>query len=922
MAKKNVYSYDYKKKEVQTKADLLLWTIISEISSSSPDRYWRLRSQNDQQDKGVDFEIELENKLNSDTLDLFKIQNKGIGEALHPITTSKNAGLIPFQLSVRHANYYRYQIPLGLIFTLCDTINGIIYWHPIQLDDELDVRVKSAVAKGQRSVQIYLDPTRTFDSLHIEEFVHAIDQSYKIQHKRFRQFQRDKKKVDGTAFKNAVFKIDVDKSMHILDQLHDFATKAFNELVYLPKSLLLPQYPFKVSSSYYPYHSEFGLSVDNDKIIELLTAIAVTDGQVAIIQPDYFKRVQDPLEKLEFVLKRLNHNLIETIENGRGTSVHNIKLYSSRKCYCSHCRLLSIDFPNALLQIETPTTDLKEQLRNAYVCHQMGLHLRAYEILKNVVAKSCDDQLNTIYLIANYNLRKLRVFISSRYYGKNERPEVIANIERIDLDEINQLYSTINTEPLFDYIVNQSYYSEASEKINEIVGKIRDHHHIYITGGSSNNSNVQLLLAAYAEIDQFLKRNYVIFDRFDEFKRLTDNFIEGIIAAHAIKDEHNSRLIHVPDWIIVRMINRGNPDSIIKHANRYKLNSLKLIETSASKSALVLLSQNFFEYAEETEVLSYALDEVEQKAIGERYANIFKNLLVLLGLAELPSMTVDSIAERIIGYIRANYFNNYGYVKYLKYFINKQRDCLSMEVIRKFIDLGISTALLHDEYYFQSICDLLKRRKLKIELDLETFNALANLAFEKCTVCGHEHSPNLILYFHGILKSNDQITCIERGVQKKLENKFDSNIYYLATILGVVSYAQYFDEFIAKVQPSDQTTSFRSSFSGVPETRFNGLNMIINIAYKYQLDLDDGMFDHLRKINSYYEWLFNLGEFDYANFQPKWITEYPTKFYFMEFEKVKKIRKLVVEYLRENENYAIERDLLNILFYSQEQEPG
>ena len=126
--------YDYRLDEVQDEGNNLLRTTISSLRNSLSDVYWIGRSEEDQNDKGVDFQYELEDKLSGQTLHLFKIQNKGTESDLVPLKNTKHKGFISFQLKLRNAIYYRYELPLSLIFTISDIKANKVYWHPIQLD--------------------------------------------------------------------------------------------------------------------------------------------------------------------------------------------------------------------------------------------------------------------------------------------------------------------------------------------------------------------------------------------------------------------------------------------------------------------------------------------------------------------------------------------------------------------------------------------------------------------------------------------------------------------------------------------------------------------------------------------------------------------------------------------------------------------
>ncbi|UPK68730.1 DUF4365 domain-containing protein [Chitinophaga filiformis] len=145
-------------RKIQDKSALLLRQTISDLIFDDPDLGIRIRSEEDQNDKGVDFEIELEGGGRSFLL--FKIQNKGILK-LNPLKKEKTKALFSYQIDIKNLRHYRYDIPVALVFTVCDITNKKVYWHSVQLDDELDERMLAAEQSSKRSIQLYIKLSKT-----------------------------------------------------------------------------------------------------------------------------------------------------------------------------------------------------------------------------------------------------------------------------------------------------------------------------------------------------------------------------------------------------------------------------------------------------------------------------------------------------------------------------------------------------------------------------------------------------------------------------------------------------------------------------------------------------------------------------------------------------------------------------------------
>ncbi len=141
---------------------------------------WIKRDQNDQNDLGIDFEVEITNPLEGDasyisTGILFKIQNKG-----HQSVTKLKNGKISQQLSVENVKYLFEQINVPVILTVTDIDKGNVYWHSIQLDDNIQDSLIKAQEKNAKSIQIYIEASNILNTYSIKSIEKAIVNSQVI----------------------------------------------------------------------------------------------------------------------------------------------------------------------------------------------------------------------------------------------------------------------------------------------------------------------------------------------------------------------------------------------------------------------------------------------------------------------------------------------------------------------------------------------------------------------------------------------------------------------------------------------------------------------------------------------------------------------------------------------------------------------
>ena len=81
----------------------------------------------------------------------------------------------------------------------------------------------------------------------------------------------------------------------------------------------------------------------------------------------------------------------------------------------------------------------------------------------------------------------------------------------------------------------------------------------------------------------------------------------------------------------------------------------------------------------------------------------------------------------------------------------------------------------------------------------------------------------------------------------------------------------------------------------------------MNLCFKLGVDLAQSKFDYFRELDDYYLWLFDLENFDYDKFDPRWATEYPTVHYYNEFKKYPIIKEKALEFLKSKDNYLLEK---------------
>gem|GEM_PF-4789191 len=117
---------------------------------------WALRSQEDQEDYGVDAEIEITSAKDKATGFIFKVQLKGTSVAKYD-----DVGQLVFsEASVERFTYYTSGLRIPLIFVVCDIAAGQCFWKRVQGNRQLESDLRDAIKNNQQTFTIKLQASR------------------------------------------------------------------------------------------------------------------------------------------------------------------------------------------------------------------------------------------------------------------------------------------------------------------------------------------------------------------------------------------------------------------------------------------------------------------------------------------------------------------------------------------------------------------------------------------------------------------------------------------------------------------------------------------------------------------------------------------------------------------------------------------
>ena len=698
-----------------------------------------------------------------------------------------------------------------------------------------------------------------------------------------------------------------DNGLPILDYIHDLFAKIYDELNFIPTSILEKIYPFKINAIGYTDYRSFNLTTNNTALFDFFASINRNESQELNFSQN--ELLTDP-EKTKEVAKKLTQNLIFNI----GDSKKTVSIYyrEDNHCECIQCNFDRLKFHKVFKDLSSISpSNLKDQLKIGYIHYKIGNDLLAKDIYDNVSKNAKQQGKKLIYFIAQFNLSKLANFIRTHYWGVNSQHQVIDELSKIDIGKISESLNKSGPNKLFDFIEKIEFFNIASNGINETVCNLVDDYYFQLDGGVSHNSHITELTCQFAELESFLNANHILYDEFYEFEKLFARIIEGLFASHAIDKNKPSRLNALDDYWISKIIFYGSKDSIIKYFRRYKLKEINYQKTSTENDSFFDLAKNFLENVVETKENFLLYCEKTNTVFIKRYNQIFQNILTLAAVLNINSETINDITKLLVSFIEKENIINWPHFESIDIFISNKAKQINIEYLEQMFLLTFSRPKLHRCDFILSLLQQIDKRG-KINLSNENINLFVQRCFDKCDVCNSVHQKDNLFFLYNALNTKGKKN-IKGKIEHHLIDKFDPELFYLAIIFNVIPFNEgYFIQYFEHCNPKEGQNKLQKDFWG----RINhstAVDDFINLCFKQKIDLTDNRFDKMRIINPYYSWLLDMDNFDYSDFDPEWILYYNTIHYINAMKKSKKLINELKKQLKENSNPRVERKLLRFL---------
>lgn len=716
-----------------------------------------------------------------------------------------------------------------------------------------------------------------------------------------------------TILKSGKFSYNASLKKNDLDSLYHVFHTMYKEVEFIPLHILKKYNPFAPKDQAYTYYSQFTVYNVKDSLIELFSKLSLLpSGKITINDEDYFKDVISYKEKLEYIVRRLNSNLIFTLESDKTHKRVSIYQKDHRKCDCFRCCYFRLEFNKAFAGLSEAGESIAEQMKLAYIHYELGNFSSATEVLRKMKAPAHQEKKSLQYFIIQYNLKHLGRLLRSGFYGLTAPEDLTKDIKLIDPIEESVKLKSFSDYEFMSFIATGEFFNDAYQKISKLNGQIVSHYHLQLRGGWSSNSHVWSLIDEFAQLEVFLNRNFIIYDVYTNFDQIFELVTQGLFASHAMADQPNT-FEAFDDYWIAKFIHYGDKDTILRHFRFFKMKHLKYERTGKPNEGFMGMAKNFIgNYKSMLRAYAKSADSTNEN-FGPKLDKVFSNLLTMGSILELTQSEIDQMGTLLFGLIRSNRNLSYNFSTAINMFLSYRAAELDSEILESFRSLVLNDLDRFDLGLASSILSGTKNNSIEP----------SNLSLIPDQILNHRTNDrrtkySLLCLLHSKVTAKEQPS-VSEAILKQLNDEFDFQLYYEATVFDIIPFDQnQFFNLLEPIQSDKVHQSTRSFFSGRKDYRIDRLDSMLNLAFKFHLEMNDERFTRFKAIHPYYNWLIDMENFDYTGFLPDWINAYQTSFYFHKMEKSEKLKETLVEYLRTNSNSAIERTFIRIFIYHAE----
>ncbi|HRE76295.1 MAG TPA: DUF4365 domain-containing protein [Flavobacterium sp.] len=830
------------------------------------------------QDWGTDFYIEVLNRDKKNKREmLFLLQCKGMDKSPKILKTEN---YFSFTMSLRHANYFYFELSEPLIFIVCDIKTEDVYWYAVQLDTTLKNRIVDQVNSKRKTLQIKIPAENILNEDNFERLLTDIGESQKA------QLHKKKEQINLKANYSKVN--DEISNLNIIDGLIRL-TEIFAGINVFPQSIINKLKVFTGSEG-----SLYGetLSTDNEKFYDFLDNLIVDDNIFLLKNKNVeYAGVDEFQKKVRHIISFLRVNWITHV-TWKGKSnlksekicVHN--LFVSKGCDCERCSYSKLNFPRAveLLKSDEELIENEFRLRKAYTFYLMADMENSYKEHKKIIDQVSIGKTPGIYIVAKYNLLQLKRMVDWQYFGES-RNEILRELknETFALDEILMPEHYID---IFKQISENRFVNNTILDIDNKLTDIRKQWYSDQFGGSSTNSYARNLIIEFLRSYNFVEYNHLIYNEYREFEVLANKMLEGILALYAINNPASSKYEHFGYTIINMWLFHAEPSHIKHLLRRY---DIKVLDLEFSDIEYDILNEYISNLINSSSII-YENFKKENYTHNDKIRKLLQNYLLILAVINLTQEQKNNLLGKyliLVDVLGEWYFTAFDYLDYYVHY----NDNVSCENLERIIILIKKYEQFHHDIFPDSIKLICENFEEPYQREMALKQLLEIDEFSIDDFIDRNKFSDLPFLFN--LLTVETKTKLKDSLTSKLNDDFDSELFYLYSILDVLDFNPDFLKQFVELTPDYTFKKTGHEFmSGRKERKNYHLDKVLNLMFKFDLAFTPEIkaLSNRAIDKNYYDWIMDIDGFDYSKFNSYWILYYKTESYFKAFKKSEKLK--------------------------------
>nr|WP_315221568.1 type IIL restriction-modification enzyme MmeI [uncultured Flavobacterium sp.] len=733
-----------------------------------------------------------------------------------------------------------------------------------------------------------------------------------------------------------------EKPRHILDEIYA-ALIQFKGLQYIDPNYLAAIKPFNIlNENVWHYRNENLLTI-NPKIYELFKGLNFDEGSITISQELKQEledcKVVEYKDKINEFITVLNHSdiikiscikdykkVIKARSNGLGFShkqhfnfseqegyTKSIDILKYSNCDCVCCNFKTLDFKHLLSKLKVAKNkDEYLTLEYAYGNYLVSAnnYKDAFNIYKAFSQKiKGKEGFEVQYFLAKLNMKYLLNLVWEDETLKDSF-EIKEEIRNIDLNKI--LYQEIEysiSDEVRNYLHNikdnKLFLSVKSEveKLAENISNLKTYHDKVEHQNPFGSNHINELAAEYNRLQDHLNKNRIIYNVFSDYKLLIAKIFKGFLESYLTKEQGLTSFnsYYLKEFLI--NVNATEFKKILSKTESIKINEDCEIEIINSITNLL---KSYFEngmFANSPYKSSITEEYLIDYHFEERYTELVSNSFTLLSKINISEKTFSTFSQVIINYLLIEDHLAWYHLEELGKFIAKKGGSFLPEQLIKILEIAVDRDKPNNNKYEGLV------RETSIALHKYFPETKINKKRLINKVIGNIdgiHKWRSVMYLLNITDEQCK-EILNAEIEEMLDEKFDLQVYDDLIRKQLFDYRKkdYFKRYIGEIK-LNRETGFKNEFKdGRPvfegHTFYNFIILLNILEIKREPELLNG-FDH---VSEFEKWLLTPNEYDYGNFNAKWILAADNVHILKSLKGIKPLINLVETELKRDYNVRI-----------------